>query len=132
MATTLYGTRASTDTITSNLGAIGYATGAGAAVTQATSKTTAVTINTVCGAITTYNTSMTPGSSAVFTVTNSSVAVRDVIVLSLASGNTAGIYTVGVDAVAAGSFVISIRNNGSGYPAEALVINFAVIKAVNS
>src|SRR3990172_1902170 len=61
---------------------IGYATGAGSTVTQITSRATGVTIDAICGAITTDATSLAAGSEAVFTVTNSAVAIGDVIVLS--------------------------------------------------
>ena len=83
---------------------IGYATGAGSTVTQATSKSTGVTINAICGAITMNGAALANGVNAGFTVTNSSVAAADVVVVNIKSGSTASAYNLTVDAVAAGSF----------------------------
>lgn len=112
---------------------IGYTTGAGAAVTQATNRTTGVTINAICGTITTHNASLAAEAAAAFVVTNSSVAIGDVVVLSQRSGAVGAMTTVEVVAVAAGSFTISVMNgNVAAGTAEtgAIIINFAVIKAV--
>jgi hypothetical protein len=66
-----------------------------------------------------------------FTVSNSTIAATDTINLNLASGNaTAGTYRHWVEGVAAGSFKIVIENRSAGALAEALVFNFAVLKAV--
>jgi len=105
---------------------IGYATGAGGAVSQATSRSTGVTLNAVCGAITLVSAagSATP---ATFTVTNSAVAATDVVVASQKSGTDA--YAVYVTAVAAGSFKLTVVDL-TGTTTEQPVINFAVIKGV--
>ena len=113
-------------------GAIGYQT-AGAAVTQATNRTTGVTISTLSGKITTNNASLAAEASANFTVTNTLVALGDVVVVSIQSGTNGGNTAVSVITVAAGSFVIKVsNNNAAGGTAEtgAIIINFAVIKAV--
>jgi len=67
-----------------------------------------------------------------FTVTNSTVAATDTVVVSIASyGGTAdGIPVVAVEATAAGSFVINLMNNGAVTLDALAVINFSVIKAV--
>src|ERR1022692_4764418 len=52
------------------VGAIGYATGAGGAVTQITGRTTGVTLSKLCGTITTINSSFGFGVHAEFTVTD--------------------------------------------------------------
>lgn len=105
--------------------AIGYSTGSGGAVTQITSRTTGVTVNAPSGAITLVSAagSTTP---ATFTVTNSSVAATDVVVLSQKSGTDK--YDLSVSAVGAGTFDITF-NTKSGTTTEQPVINFAVIKA---
>jgi hypothetical protein len=105
---------------------VGYATGAGGAITQATSRTTGVTLNTVAGAITLVSAagSTSPFS---FTVTNSAVAATDVIVVNQKSGTDK--YDIDVTAVAAGSFQLTL-NTKSGTTTEQPVFNFAVIKAV--
>lgn len=111
---------------------IGYATGAGAAVTQITNRSTGVTVNAVTGKITTDATSLAAAAEATFTVTNSAVAVGDVIVLSARSGQSAGTSLPFVSAVAAGSFDITLSNFGAGADTGAMIINFAVIKAVSA
>lgn len=113
----------------------GYATGAGSTVTQITNRATGVTINALCGAITTDSTSLAAEASAVFVVTNSKVEIGDVVVLSVRSGQVALNTQVSVTAVAAGSFSITVvNNNAAAGTAEtgAIVINFAVIKSVSS
>ena len=57
--------------------AIGYVSGG--AVTQLTSKSTGVTLNKPCGAITLHNASLTGDAEVTFTVTNSEVAATDVV-----------------------------------------------------
>jgi hypothetical protein len=114
---------------------IGYATGAGAAVTQATNRTTAVTVTGVSGAITTHTASLAAETAAAFTVTNTSVAIGDVVVVSQRSGSNGGNTNVYTSTVAAGSFAITVANNNAAAgTAEtgAIIINFAVIKAVSA
>lgn len=105
---------------------IGYSTGG--AVEQATSRTTGVTINALCGAITLVSAagSTTPAS---FTVTNSEVGATDVVVIAQKSGTD--IYDLSISAVAAGSFRVTF-NTKSGTTTEQPVFNFAVIKAAAS
>lgn len=110
---------------------IGYATGAGGAVTQATDRTTGVTLNTLCGAITTNNASLAAGAEAEFTVTNSTVAAGDTVVLSIKTESTTGTTLFFVSTTAAGSFKITATNlHASTADTSVSVINFAVIKAV--
>jgi hypothetical protein len=107
---------------------IGYATGAGGAVTQGTGRTTGVTLDKVCGAITLFSAA---GSAtyASFTVTNSTVAATDVVIVVQKSGTD--LYELNITAVAAGSFRITFRTTG-GTTTEQPVFNFSVIKAVAS
>ena len=109
-------------------GAIGYGTGAGGAVTQATSRTTGVTLNTVCGSITLVSAA---GSAAynTFTVTNSTVAATDVVRVSQKSGTDK--YIIHVTATGAGTFDITFATTG-GTTTEQPVFNFTVMKAVTS
>jgi hypothetical protein len=118
---------AATGAVTSSgASGVGYATGAGGTVTQGTSRTTGVTIDKTCGSITLFSAagSATP---ATFTVTNSTVAAGDVIILNQKSGTD--LYDLKVTAVAAGSFNITFNTTG-GTTTEQPVFNFAVIKAV--
>lgn len=117
----------------SSTGGIGYKTGAGGAVTQATSRSTGVTLNTVTGTITTNNTSLAALTRAQFTVTDSAVALRDTVVLSVVSGPTADTSIYVVTGVAAGSFNITAANqNATTADTGAAIINFAVIKGSNN
>jgi hypothetical protein len=103
---------------------MGYGTGAGGTVTQATSRTTGVTLNKPSGAITLFSDagSTTP---ATFTVTNNQVVATDVIILNQKSGTD--LYHLLVTNVAAGSFKITAFTTG-GTTTEQPVINFAVLK----
>jgi hypothetical protein len=116
--------------LTGVTGTFGYATGAGGTVTQITSKATGVTLNKICGQITTHNAALGAGAEVSFTVTNSVVAATDVVVICIGSGASADAYNVQVDAVGAGSFRVAIGNMTGGSLSEALVLNFVVIKAV--
>lgn len=118
----------------------GYATlpgqtAVGGAVTQQTNRTTAVTIDKLCGQITTNNASLAAEATAKFTVNNNTVAATDVINVCIASGSNGGGTIVAVTAVALDSFEIAVQNNNAAAgTAEtgAIVINFAVTKAVAS
>lgn len=112
-------------------GGMGYGTGSGGAVTQITSKATGVTLNTFSGAITTDAASLAAGAIVSFTLTDSRIAAGDVMILNHISGGTVGSYTLNAQC-AAGSAVINIRNNTAGALAEAIVIQFVVIKAVSA
>lgn len=105
---------------------IGYATGAGGAVTQLTSRTTGVTIDKASGAITLFSAAGTTAYTS-FTVSSSAVEATDTIKISVKSGTNK--YLTFVTAVAAGSFEITFNTTG-GTAADAPVFNFAVIKAV--
>ena len=109
---------------------VGYATGAGGAVTQATNKSTGVTLNTVAGTITTHAAELAAAAEVTFVVTNSAVAITDVVALSIQSGGTPGEYQATVSTVAAGSFHITLANLSGSAASDAVLINFAVIKAV--
>ena len=107
---------------------LGYATGAGGTITQGTSRTTGVTLNKVCGAITLF-TAAGSATATSFTVTNSTVAATDVVRLSVASATNK--YLAFVTATGAGSFEITFYTTG-GTASDAPVINFAVFKSVTS
>jgi hypothetical protein len=97
-------------------------------VTQATSKSTGVTCAGMGGTITMNAAGLATVTTVSFTVTDTAVAAGDTIMVALKSGNTASAYQATVDAVAAGSFVVSLRNNTGGTLSEAVVLNFAVLK----
>jgi hypothetical protein len=105
--------------------AFGYVAGAGGAVTQTGSRTAGVTSNTPTGAITLFSAAGSP-TPTTFTVTNSTIAATDVVVLSVKSG-AANNYSFNVSAVTAGSFNITFWAQ-TGTAADAPVINFVVLK----
>lgn len=112
-------------------GGLGYGTGSGGTVTQATSKSTTVTLNKANGNITTNNAALAAGATVEFSVTNSSVAVTDTVILSGIWGASDG-YRIELKGVYAGGFAVRITNITAGSLSEAIGINFAVIKAVTS
>lgn len=112
--------------------ASGYTTGAGGAVTQITSDSTAVTINKPCGTITTFALVLATAVDTSFVVNNSLVEANDVVIVSTKSyGGTAdGIPIVSVEATADGSFTVNLMNNGAVTLDALAVLNFAIVKSV--
>jgi hypothetical protein len=111
---------------------VGYATGAGGTVTQATSKSTGVTLSKVCGQITMNAAALAAGAKVSFVVTNTAVAASDMVVVNVVGGGTANAYRASVAAVGSGSFTITVENITGGSLSEAAVIGFAIIKAVTA
>lgn len=109
---------------------VGPATGG--TVTQATSKSTGVTLNAASGQITMHNASLADAAEVTFTVTNSLVAATDVVVVNHGSAGTAGAYVVQANTIAAGSFKITVGNVSGGALAEAIVLNFVALKGASS
>jgi hypothetical protein len=106
---------------------IGYSTSAQGTVTQATDKGTGVTLNKSAGQITMNNAALAGNTAVSFTLTNSTISAKDVIILNVGSVGTAGAYTTYVSSMSAGSGVITLRNLTSGSLSEAVVINYAII-----
>jgi hypothetical protein len=106
---------------------IGYGTAAQGTVTQATDKSTGVTLNKSSGQITMNGAALAGNTAVTFTLTNSLISAKDVIVLNVGSVGTAGAYTTYVSSLAAGSAVLTLRNLTSGSLSEAVVINYAII-----
>jgi len=106
---------------------LGYAAAAQGAVTQATSKSTAVTLNKSMGKITMNNAALAGGATALFTLNNSTISDNDVVVASISGGATAGSYWPFVADKATGSATIGLYNNTAGSLSEAVVVNFVVI-----
>jgi hypothetical protein len=106
---------------------IGYNASAQGTVTQATSKATGVTLNKSSGQITMNAASLAAGTTVLFTLTNSILTAKDVLIVNVGSGGTSGAYWPYVANVAAGTAVIGVYNNTASPLAEAIVINYAVI-----
>jgi hypothetical protein len=126
--TQAYKISASNGVLVTSPAGLGYGTGSGGAVTQATSRTTGVTLSKPSGAITMFSAA---GSvvAATFTVTNTLVAATDTIILNQKSGTN--LYVLLVTAVAAGSFNVTFYTTG-GIATDAPVINFSLIKGVTA
>lgn len=107
---------------------LGYYAPSGGTVTQATSRTTGVTLDKTNGAITLVSAAGTTSWQS-FTVTNSFVAATDVVYVCQKSGTD--LYEIHVTNVAAGSFQISFRTTG-GTTTEQPVFNFVVLGAVTA
>ena len=107
---------------------IGYAVVAQGTVTQATSKSTAVTLDKSMGRITMNNASLATATNATFTLNNALISANDTVILTISGGQaTAGSYNVFANSLTTGSVSITLRNISGGTLSEAVVINFCVI-----
>ena len=106
---------------------IGYGTAAQGTVTQATDKSTGVTLNKSSGRITMNNAALASNTAASFTLTNNLISTNDVIITNVSGGGTAGAYTTYVSSMTAGSAVITLRNLSAGSLSEAVIVNYAII-----
>ena len=112
---------------TNGLHSIGYTAGAGGAVTQATSRTTGVTLNAPAGRVTLVSAagSTTP---AKFTLTNSLIGLNDTIIVNVKNtGTQANVYDCTVNKpTAAGSVDIWFWSI-SGTAVDVFAIDFTII-----
>jgi predicted ThiF/HesA family dinucleotide-utilizing enzyme len=110
---------------------LGYTTAAQGTVTQATDKSTAVTLNKSAGRITMNNASLATATNATFTLNNNLISANDTVILTISGGQaTPGSYNVFANALSAGSVSITLRNISGGTLSEAVIINFALIHCV--
>ena len=117
------------DTLLSS-GQLGYTAAAQGTVTQATSKSTAVTLNKSAGQITMNNASLGATTNVTFTLNNSYISSNDILILNVSGGATAGAYNCWVSGLSAGAATITVRNISAGALSEAVVINFALIHCI--
>lgn len=83
-------------------------------VTQETSITTGVTLNTQSGAITTRSAATGAQSAQSFTVSNSSINADSIVLSNIIGYNgSTGLPHVYVDDITSGSFKIVIQNNST-------------------
>lgn len=107
---------------------LGYGTGSGGTVTQATSKSTAVTLNKPTGQITMNGAALAAGATVVFTVTNSIANYIDVVNLNHRGGGNYNVWqNPGI-----GNFDVYVKNISAGSLSDALQINFAIIKGATA
>ena len=119
--------------LVTSVAGLGYGTGSGGTVTQATSKTTSVTLNKPTGQITMNNAALAAGADATFGFSNSVIGANDLIIPQVAGG-VANKQTYNVEGYpnGAGNAVIRLRNLSGGSLSEAVVISFAIIKVATS
>ena len=106
---------------------IGYSTGAQGTVTQATSKSTGVTLNKSAGRITMNAAELAANTAVSFTLTNSLISTNDTIIVNVSGGGTVAAYTTYISSMTAGSAVITLRNLTGSALSEAAILNYAII-----
>ena len=112
---------------------LGYGTGSGGTVTQATNKSTTVTLNKPTGQITMNGAALAAGASVQFAVVNSLVGAEDAVVVNTSSNSfTSTSYNIWAGQAASGQFVINVKNVSAGSLSQALILNFAIIKGATS
>jgi hypothetical protein len=109
---------------------LGYTAEGQGTVTQATSKSTAVTLNKPAGQITMNNASLGATTNVTFTLNNTFISTNDILILNVAAGATAGAYNCWVSGLSAGAASITVRNITASPLSEAVVLNFALIHCV--
>jgi hypothetical protein len=113
--------------LVTNSGGLGYGTGSGGTVTQATSKSTAVTLNKPTGRITMNSAALAGGGIVFFTLNNSLISIGDILVTNVI-GN-AGNYRVRVECGnSVGATLIFVDNTTGGSLSDAIGIQFAILK----
>lgn len=108
--------------------ALGYAASTYGTVTQATDKSTAVTLNSLTGRITMDAQLLASNTDVIFTLNNSALTGNDLLVVNIAGGGTPGAYRLDVCCNTAGAAVLKLRNTTGGSLSEAVQIIFVVIK----
>jgi len=112
---------------------LGYGTGAGGTVTQATSKSTAVTLNKPTGKIYTHAESMAAGAKTTFLLNNSLATINDAVVVNIGGGvPAASSYRCWVGYTNTSQIYIGLENMFAGALAQVVEINFTIIKGAVS
>lgn len=111
--------------------------GAGGSVTQLTSRTTAVTLNTYCGRIILVNATATAGVTTEFTVNSNKVVVSGtvttIVTLNLADpGASSGAYQVYVSEVKNGYFKVKVECTSTPAAAEQPTLYFSLMRTALS
>ena len=99
-------------------------------VTQLTSITTAVTLDTLNGVITTVSSTLAANAKTFFTVNNSNVTATSIVLVSVQYDEAAtGIPVVGISDVATGSFKVVLSNGGNAALNNVVKVHFIIINA---
>jgi hypothetical protein len=101
-------------------------------VTQITSESTAVTINSAVGVINTYAAVFPANNTFSFTVNNNTIELDDIVFTQVITSDTIQTPLVAVRNIANGSFIITMRNitGASITPAISQKIAFQVVKKI--
>ncbi len=118
--------------VTNAGGGLGYGTGSGGTVTQATNKSTTVTLNKPTGQITMNNAALGAGASVNFQLSNSLLAASDSIVVQPSFGANSQTYTAQATFCGSGAAYIRVTNTSGGSLSEAVTLNFAIIKGATA
>lgn len=123
-----------TNTLTVDTASFGYGTGSGGTVTQATSKSTAVTLNKPSGTITMAATALAAGTAAGFVLNSSTIGGGDGLIVTMKNGGASigTSYNLWVGAIGAGQAVIVLKNVSGASLSEAITLNFQVIKGATA
>lgn len=123
-----------TGTLELSSGTLGFTTGAGGSVTQTPSLSSGVTLNKPCGSIQTAGGSISAGSSATFSLTNSTIGASDAIIFSWGTLNGATVHNIVLSSITgAGTATITLSNPSSSSSfGGAAVLKFVVIKGSSS
>lgn len=109
--------------------AINGAVGSGGSVTQQTSRSTGVLLNSLGGDIVMFSSSVAAGGVSTFTLTNKAILPTDLILIGHISATNGGAW--GVSAVpGTGSCTISVRNLTAAAITSATPLRFTLIKRV--
>lgn len=120
-------------------GPLGYGPGAGGSVTQATSKSTAVTLNKPCGQITMHNQSLAAGATAIFALYNSFAVTGTTAVATLRPVPGVALANYRMDIAGAGLnsnadpvIYFRVTNISASALADPLIIDFAIVRVSTS
>ena len=80
-------------------------------VTQSTSITTSVNLETQCGKINTFSATTATNSTSVFTANHSEVNANSIVLANIIGYSGAGIPSVHVTNITQGSFSVVLKNN---------------------
>lgn len=120
-----------TGALTSSGAGIGYATGAGGTVTQATARTTGVSLSKLSGTITMFSAAVAAAASSSFVLTNTFIAATDMVLAYHNSVTNACSWVIETIA-AAGTCTFVVKNISAASITEATPVKFLVIKAVSA
>ena len=115
-------------------GGLGYGAGSGGAVTQLTSKSTAVTLNKPCGSITMNNASLAAGAFVTFVLNNSIISSTDGIIITQNDIGTyiGANYDIKVVYKINGLVLFYVKNISASTLSDAVNFRFDIIKGVTA